>query len=73
MNFIRNFAAGDYVCIYYRGNRQQSREYYDKVLQFINHKGYRIIGDSIERAPLLMNILREKDFHLTRIQIPVEI
>ena len=70
---IRNFAAGDYVCIYYRGNHNQSREYYDKILQFINHKGYRIIGDSIERTIIDEYITRKKDFHLTEIQIPVEI
>ena len=70
---VRCFGEGNYVCIYYRGNHSISKEYYEKLLQFINVKGYTIDGDSIERTIIDDYITREKGLHLTAIQIPVKI
>ena len=70
--FIKCFDAGNYVCIYYRGNHSVSKKYYEKLLQFISSKGYEIDGDSIERTIIDDYITREKGLHLTEIQIPVK-
>lgn len=71
--FVRHLCAGQYACISYRGNHSISKEYYHKLLNFINDKGYQLDGDSIERTIIDEYITKEKNLHLTEIQIPVKI
>lgn len=71
--FTRYFEERNYACIYFRGNHSVSKGYYEKLLQFISKIGCQVDGDSIERTIIDDYITREKNLHLTEIQIPVKI
>jgi len=70
---IKHFSEGNYACIYYRGNRSKSKQYYDKLLRFIDEKDYEIAGDSIERMIVDQYITIDTTVHLTELQIPVKL
>lgn len=63
---------GEYACIYYRGNHNDSPRYYKTLLNYIRDKGLQIIGDSIERTIIDHYISGNKEDYLTEIQIPIK-
>lgn len=68
---VKYLRAGDYGCIYFRGNHSTSPEYYEMLQQFIDSQGYEFDGDSIERIMIDEYITNDKNLHLTEIQIPL--
>ena len=72
MQMVSYLRKGDYACIYYRGNHSVSKEYYDRLLQFIDDTGYEIEGDSIERTVINQYITCDNSKYITEIQIPVK-
>ncbi len=69
---LRILAAGEYACIYCRKNLFKSTEYYERLLDFINARGYVIAGESVERIIIDQFISRDQQKHLSEIQIPVK-
>jgi DNA-binding transcriptional MerR regulator/effector-binding domain-containing protein len=69
--FVRYLAAGDYASLCYRGNRSQSRPFYERLLQFIRTQKCIVSGDAIERMIIDQYITTDPAVHLTEIQIPV--
>jgi DNA-binding transcriptional MerR regulator len=63
---------GDYACIHYRGNHNQSKKHYDRLMRFIETAGYEIEGDSIERTVINQYITNDANKRITEIQIPVK-
>ncbi|MED4229537.1 GyrI-like domain-containing protein [Neobacillus cucumis] len=47
---MTSLQEGKYACIYYRGNHNDSPQYYKVLLTCIQENGLKIIGDSIERT-----------------------
>lgn len=71
---IKHFREGDYACLYYRGgNHSSSKQYYDKILQFIDAHGCELDGDAIERTIIDQYITADHARHLTEIQVPVKL
>jgi len=68
---VKILPAGDYVCIYHRGNLANTGEYYPMLLEYIQEKNMEVCDDSIERVIIDSFVSRAKDCHLTEIQIPV--
>ncbi|GAE36288.1 MerR family transcriptional regulator [Halalkalibacter akibai] len=68
---ITNFQKGKYASIYYRGDHSESSRYYNVLLDYINKNGLQIMGDSIERMIIDHYISKNKEDHLTEIQIQV--
>lgn len=66
------FPEGTYACIYFRGDRSASPDYYKILLDGIHKKRLQIAGDSIERTLIDDSISRNPEDHLTEIQIPVK-
>lgn len=64
--------AGDYACIYYKGDHSQSTKYYELLLKYLKENKFSIIGDSIERTIINEFISKHKVDYLTEIQIPIK-
>lgn len=47
-NLIKIFPKGTYVCIRFNGIHKDSTPYYDKLVDYINNQGYKILDDSLE-------------------------
>lgn len=69
---VKTFPQGQYACIYYRGNHNQSPRYYKIILEYLKKERYEIIGDAIERTIINEYISKDKKDYLTEIQIPVK-
>lgn len=69
--FTTTLPKGRYACIYFRGNRSASPDYYEILLDDIEKNGLQIIGDSIERTLIDHSITMNTENHITEIQIPV--
>ncbi|SEH38095.1 effector-binding domain-containing protein [Halobacillus karajensis] len=70
--WVETLQEGKYACIYYRGNHNDSPQYYRVLLNCIKENGLQIIGDSIERTLIDQYISKDKEDYLTEIQIPVQ-
>ena len=68
---VKVLPAGDYACIYLRGNLANTAIYYPKLLEYIQAQRMEICDDSIERVIIDSFVSKIKDCHLTEIQIPV--
>ncbi len=68
---VTTFQQGTYASIYYRGDHNNSTQYYKILLDYILENNLQIIGDSIERTIIDQYISKNKDDHLTEIQIQV--
>ena len=62
---------GPYGCIYFHGGHNQSRSYYEALLQFIDAQGYEIAGDAVERMLIDEYVSMDSNDHLTEIEIPL--
>ncbi|WP_409343899.1 MerR family transcriptional regulator [Paenibacillus sp. MBLB4367] len=69
--FVSALPKGDYACIYFRGNHTDALRYYRLLLRFMGDNRLSIAGDAIERTIIDPFISRNKEDHLTEIQIPV--
>jgi len=69
---LETLKAGEYACIYHRGNHQESPKYYKILIDYIHQNHYEMIGDSIERTILDQFISDKRSDYLTEIQIPVK-
>ncbi|MGG1679311.1 MerR family transcriptional regulator [Neobacillus sp. NRS-1170] len=69
---VTTLPEGNYACIYYNGNHNDSPEHYRNLLNWIQDKGLQIMGDSIERTIIDHYISGSKDDYLTEIQIPIK-
>lgn len=67
----QSLIAGKYACIYFRGSHDQSREYYNILLEHIAGQGYCIAGEALERTVIDQFITKDRTYHLTEIQIPI--
>lgn len=63
---------GLYVTINYKGTHAVSEEYYRKCLDFIEEKGFEIIGDSLEITLVDAGITNDPEQFITEIQIPIK-
>jgi effector-binding domain-containing protein len=63
---------GKYACIYYKGNHNDSPQYYRILLNCIQENGLQMIGDAIERTIIDHYVSKRKEDYLTEIQIPVK-
>lgn len=64
--------GGDYACIYYNGNHQQSRAAYETLLTFVQTAGYQITGDAVERTVIDQYVSKNTADYLTTIQLPIQ-
>lgn len=71
-SLVETLQEGKYACINYRGNHNDSPQYYRVLLNCIKENGLQIIGDSIERTLIDQYISKNKEDYLTEIQIPVK-
>lgn len=69
---LRKLAAGEYACIYCRNTLFKTTEYYERLIDFINARGYVIAGESVERTIIDQFISGNQQKHLSEIQIPVK-
>ncbi|MBW6411846.1 MerR family transcriptional regulator [Clostridium weizhouense] len=60
---------GIYVTIRFNGTHKCSPVYYDKILKYIEEKGYTIIDDSVEITLIDFGLTTEKSEFVTEIQI----
>ncbi|GAA0722534.1 hypothetical protein GCM10008905_14140 [Clostridium malenominatum] len=60
---------GVYATIRFNGTHNSSHVYYDKLLKYIEEKGYTIIEDSIEITLIDYGLTTEKSEFITEIQI----
>jgi len=64
--------AGEYACVYYRGNHAGSKEYYHMLMDYIEKNQYSVNGEALERTIIDEFISKDKNSHITEIQIPIE-
>lgn len=69
--WVTTLPAGRYICMYYRGNHQESVPYYHMLLAYCQEHGMQIGGDSIERTIIDQFISSRPEDYLTEIQIPI--
>lgn len=69
---FRKIEKGFYACLYFRGLRRESRNYYKILFDYIKNNNLEIIGSSIEREVVNQFISEDKTYHLTEIQIPIK-
>lgn len=69
--FIKVLKKGTYITIRFNGNHKTSPKYYDKLLKYIEEKGYKIKDDSIEVTLIDFGLTTEKAEFITEIQILV--
>ncbi len=71
-NGIEYIPESDFLCIYC-DNFEEEKKYADKLLDFIKHNPYQIIGDYICEVVIELPIFYHNDRHLLiKIQIPVK-
>ncbi|NFI67462.1 MerR family transcriptional regulator [Clostridium botulinum] len=68
-NMIKVLPEGTYASIRFTGTHKNSPIYYDKLLKYIEEKGYTIIDDSIEITLIDFGLTTEKSEFVTEIQI----
>ncbi|HZH60711.1 MAG TPA: MerR family transcriptional regulator [Metabacillus sp.] len=68
---VTTFQKGTYASIYYRGDHNNSFQYYKILLDYIQRNDLQIIGDAIERTIIDHYISKNKEDYLTEIQIQV--
>lgn len=66
---IKILPKGTYITIRFNGNHKSSPQYYDKILKYIEKKGYKIMDDSIEVTLIDFGLTNEKTEFVTEIQI----
>lgn len=66
---IKVLPKGTYVTIRFNGNHKSSPKYYDKILKYIEEKGYKIMDDSIEITLIDFGLTTEKTEFVTEIQV----
>ena len=71
MDFSLALPEGEYACLLFRGLHGNSIPHYQSLLNFLSLQGYRIAGESLERAIVDEFISKDKARFLTEIQIPV--
>jgi len=69
---LRVFPKGKYITISFRGSHEKAPLYYEKLLNYIKEKHYKIIGDSFERTLVDFALTNNPNEYLSEIQIPVE-
>ncbi|AWI06894.1 MerR family transcriptional regulator [Clostridium drakei] len=68
-NFIKVLPRGVYVTIRFCGTHKDSPLYYEKLLRYIDEKGYTIIEDSMEVTLIDFGLTTDKSQFVTEIQI----
>ena len=63
--------AGDYACLLFMGNHNDSTEPYRQLLSFVDRQGLRLNGEAVERAIVDEFISCDSGRYLTEIQLPV--
>lgn len=66
---VKILPKGVYITIRFNGTHKSSPQYYDKILKYIEEKGYKIIDDSIEITLIDFGLTTEKSEFITEIQI----
>lgn len=66
---IKVLPKGIYVTIRFNGTHKDSPKYYDKLLKYIEEKGYKFVDDSIEITLIDFGLTTEKSEFITEIQI----
>nr|WP_255494682.1 GyrI-like domain-containing protein [Psychrilyobacter piezotolerans] len=64
--------GGTYASLYYRGSIEESKNYYPKILDYIDNMGYELIGPAFERAIISNSATSEKNEYVRKIEIPVK-
>lgn len=70
-SLIKVLPKGIYITVRFNGTHENSPKYYDKVLKYIEKKGYTIIDDSIEITLIDFGLTTEKSEFITEIQIMI--
>lgn len=68
---VTTFPKGTYANIYYRGDHNNSFQYYQILMDYIQKNDLQIVGDAIERTIIDHYISKSKEDYLTEIQIQV--
>ena len=68
---LKIFPEGKYISISFRGSHENASFYYEKLIKYINSRGYEIIGGSFERTLIDFALTSNPQEYLTEIQIPV--
>lgn len=69
---IKILPKGVYITIRFNGTHKNSPKYYDRILKYIEEKGYAIIDDSIEITLIDFGLTTEKSEFVTEIQILIK-
>lgn len=64
--------GGTYASLYYRGSIEESKNYYPKILNYIDNMGYEPIGPAYERAIISNSVTNQKNEYVRKIEIPVK-
>lgn len=62
---------GDYLCIRFTGTHRHSNQYYEKLLAYLEERGYRLNGDSVEVTLIDSGITSDENKFLTELQLPI--
>lgn len=69
--FLKVLPKGIYVTIRFNGTHEDSPIYYEKLVEYIEEKGYKIMDDSVEITLIDFGLTTEKSEFITEIQIAI--
>ncbi len=69
---IKIFPKGTYVCMRFNGTHEDAKIYYEKLIDYINEKGYEVIDDSLEMELVDPSLSLTKKEIVTELQILVK-
>lgn len=69
--FTKVLTKGNYITVRFNGDHKMSPQYYKKLLEYIDKKGYKIADDSVEVTLIDYGLTTEKTEFVTEIQILV--
>ena len=69
---IEIIEKGEYACITFKGAYHKFPYYYDKVLTYIEEKGYVVSGPSIEKNIVDYGFTKKEEEYVSEIQVPVK-
>lgn len=70
--FLKVLPKGTYVCVRFNGTHEESTLYYEKLLKYIENKGYKMLEDSVEITLIDFGLTNKESEIVTEIQILVD-
>lgn len=70
--FLKVLPKGTYVCVRFNGTHEESPLYYEKLLKYIENKGYKMLEDSVEITLIDFGLTNKESEIVTEIQILID-